>query len=86
FATAFRVLERLPADEKKLRAALRERGIGTLEIKKRGTAVDPAALRKRLQLKGSGSATIVMSRIAGRHATLLVERVATALAADQPTD
>ncbi|MEJ3404401.1 SAM-dependent methyltransferase [Rathayibacter sp. YIM 133350] len=75
FATAFRVLETLPADEKKLKAALRERGIGTLEIKKRGVDVDPAALRKRLALKGSASATIVMTRVAGRHATLLVERV-----------
>ena len=75
FATAFRVLERLPTDEKKLKAALRERGVGTLEIKKRGIDVDPAQLRKRLQLKGSASATIVLAREAGRHVTLLVERV-----------
>ncbi|KQO97338.1 class I SAM-dependent methyltransferase [Leifsonia sp. Leaf264] len=75
FATAFRVLEQLPTDEKKLKAALRERGVGTLEIKKRGIDVDPAQLRKRLQLKGSASATIVLARQAGRHVTLLVERV-----------
>ncbi|KQX07898.1 MULTISPECIES: class I SAM-dependent methyltransferase [unclassified Leifsonia] len=75
FATAFRVLDVLPTDEKKLKAALRERGVGTLEIKKRGIDVDPAQLRKRLQLKGSASATIVLARQAGRHVTLLVERV-----------
>ncbi|MCI2957859.1 SAM-dependent methyltransferase [Agromyces atrinae] len=75
FATRFRILEHLPTDEKKLRVALRERGIGVLEIKKRGIDVDPAQLRKRLQLRGESSATIVMTRQAGRHVTLLVERV-----------
>lgn len=75
FATCFRVLERLPADEKKLKAALSARNIGTLEIKKRGIDIDPATLRSRLKLKGSASATIVLTRAAGKHVTLLVERV-----------
>ncbi|RZU64198.1 hypothetical protein EV379_0492 [Microterricola gilva] len=75
FATCFRVIERLPADEKKLKAALSARGIGTLEIKKRGIDIDPATLRSRLKLKGSAAATIVLTRAAGKHVTLLVERV-----------
>ena len=73
---AFRVLETLPFDEKKLRLALQERGIGTLEIKKRGVDVDPAALRTRLKLKGSESGTLVLTRVAGHRVALLVERVA----------
>ncbi len=36
FVSSFRVREELPTDTKKLARALRERGIGTLEIKKRG--------------------------------------------------
>jgi len=75
FAAAFRVLESLPVDEKKLRLALAERHIGTLEIKKRGVDVDPAALRTRLKLKGAESATLVLTRAAGRRVALLVERV-----------
>jgi SAM-dependent methyltransferase len=75
FATAFRVLESLPVDEKKLRIALAERHIGTLEIKKRGVDVDPATLRTRLKLKGSESATLVLTRAAGHRVALLVERV-----------
>jgi hypothetical protein len=75
FATAFRVLETLPFDEKKLRQALQERRIGTLEIKKRGVDVDPAALRTRLRPKGPESATIVLTRGAGARVALLVERV-----------
>jgi len=75
FATGFRVLETLPFQERELRRALRERGIGVLEIKKRGVDVDPAALRKRLSLNGDRSATIVLTRIAGKHSALLVERL-----------
>ncbi|WP_066041092.1 class I SAM-dependent methyltransferase [Herbiconiux solani] len=76
FATAFRVLERLPAGEAALKRALRERRIGTLEIKKRGIDVDPAALRKRLALKGDRSATLILTRVDGGHEALLAERVA----------
>ena len=75
FATGFRVLETLPFHEKELRRALREREIGTLEIKKRGVDLDPAALRSRLSLRGSRSATVVLTRVAGRHTALLVERL-----------
>ncbi|WP_120339389.1 class I SAM-dependent methyltransferase [Cryobacterium soli] len=74
FATAFRVVEVLPADEKKLRIALAERRIGTLEIKKRGVDVDPATLRTRLKLKGPESGTLVLTRAAGHKVALLVER------------
>ena len=67
-------LERLPADERQLRQALQARGIGTLEIKKRGVDVDPAALRTRLKLRGADRATLVLTREQGRHVALLVER------------
>jgi len=69
------VLEVLPTDEKKLRLALAERKIGTLEIKKRGVDVDPATLRTRLKLKGGESGTLVLTRAAGHKVALLVERV-----------
>lgn len=75
FARGFRVIERLPADERHLRQALHSRGVGTLEIKKRGVDVDPAALRTRLKLKGESTATVVLTREEGRHVALLVERL-----------
>ncbi len=52
FARGFRVVETLPYREKALRAALRERNIGSLTIKKRGVDVVPDELRKRLSLAG----------------------------------
>lgn len=75
FAGAFRVIEQLPTDESKLKKELRTRGIGTLEIKKRGVDIDPAILRRRLSLKGANSATLFLTRIAGRHVALLAERI-----------
>ncbi|MGK0721259.1 THUMP-like domain-containing protein [Leucobacter sp. W1478] len=76
FAQAFRVIEELPGQEKQLRRALSERGIGSLEIKKRGADVDPAALRSRLKLRGPNRATLILTRAQGRHITLLAERCA----------
>ncbi len=75
FGQVFRVREELPVDERKLKQALRARGVGTLEIKKRGVDVDPASLRTRLALRGDESATLVLTRIAGRRTAILVERV-----------
>jgi len=75
FAQVFRVVETFPLDEKTLKRELRTRGIGRLEIKKRGVDVDPATFRKRLSLQGTHAATLVLTRVAGRHTALLCERV-----------
>src|SRR4029077_12233065 len=52
FVRGYEVVEELPFREKQLKAALRERGIGRLTIKKRGVDVVPDELRKRLPPKG----------------------------------
>ena len=75
FGQTFRVLERFPLDVKTLKRELSARGIGTLEIKKRGVDIDPAQFRTRLGLAGAGSATLVLTRVAGARAAILVERV-----------
>jgi hypothetical protein len=72
FARGYRVLEELPYREKQLRAALRERGIGRLTIKKRGVDIVPEQLRKRLDLHGEQDATLVLTRVAGAGVALLV--------------
>ncbi|MBC7725006.1 MAG: SAM-dependent methyltransferase [Burkholderiaceae bacterium] len=74
FARAFRVVRVLPFDERTLKRELAALRIGTLEIKKRGADVDPAQLRRRLALRGPESATLIITRVAGRHMALLVER------------
>ncbi|WP_438353753.1 THUMP-like domain-containing protein [Microbacterium sp. CJ88] len=75
FVSSFRVREELPADVKALSKALRERGIGTLEIKKRGVDVDPAKLRTSLKLRGDGAATLIVTRVGSKRLALLADRV-----------
>lgn len=72
FARGYAVLEELPYREKALKAALRERGVGRLTIKKRGVDVVPERLRQRLDLRGDAEATIVLTRMRGRGVVLLV--------------
>ena len=73
FARGYRVLEEVPYREKPLRAALRERRIGRLTIKKRGVSVVPDELRKRLALRGDEESTLVLTRVAGKGTAFLVE-------------
>jgi SAM-dependent methyltransferase len=75
FARSYRIVEELPYREKQLRAALRERDIGTLTIKKRGVDVAPEQLRQRLALRGDVPATLVLTRVAGEGTALLVEPI-----------
>lgn len=74
FASRFRVEECLPYDVKALKKLIAARGIGTLEIKKRGLDVDPAALRKTLAPKGPAAATLILTRVAGRRSAILAVR------------
>lgn len=75
FATCFRVVDDLPLDQRTLKRELASRGIGTIEIKKRGVDIDPAAFRTGLNPKGEKSATLILTRVGGKRRALLVERV-----------
>ena len=61
----------LPFNLKKLKALLRERGIGVATVKKRGSAVEPEELRKKLKLDGPNSCTVFLTRVAGAPTMLL---------------
>jgi hypothetical protein len=69
----FRVIDEMAFDRKKLKAYLRDRNIGTLEIKKRGVDVVPEQLRKELGLKGEIAATLILTRVGDDHRALLAE-------------
>ncbi|MEE6274390.1 class I SAM-dependent methyltransferase [Georgenia wangjunii] len=75
FARAYRVLDSFDFGLKRLRTYLRDRDVGVLAIKKRGTAVEPGELRRQLNLRGSASATIVLTRLGGRQSVIVVEPV-----------
>jgi SAM-dependent methyltransferase len=75
FTTAYQVTDVLPFSLKRLRSLLRERHVGTLTVKKRGSAVEPEALRRQLRLHGEAEATVVLTRVARAPTVLLVEPV-----------
>lgn len=73
FATGYRVLDSFDFGVKRLRAYLRDRDVGRVTIKKRGTAVTPEQLRPQLALKGSQEATVILTRVAEQQKVLIVE-------------
>ncbi|MFF0220652.1 SAM-dependent methyltransferase [Streptomyces sp. NPDC004629] len=79
YATAYEITDRLPFNVKKLRALLRERRVGTLTVKKRGSAVEPEELRRKVRPQGPNAATVFLTRVAGAP-TMLVGAPATATA------
>ena len=74
-ATCFEVVQEFALDVKVLAKELKARGIGTLEIKKRGVDIDPAEFRKKLGLTGKNSATLFLTRLGERRVAILAERV-----------
>jgi len=74
FGPGFEVLDQLPYGVKPLRAELRRRGIGRLEIRKRGVAVEPDRLRRELRLDGPDEAVLVLTRIEDQPIALLARR------------
>ncbi|MCW2873412.1 class I SAM-dependent methyltransferase [Actinacidiphila oryziradicis] len=71
YATPYEITDVLPFNLKRLKALLRERRVGTAVIKKRGSAVEPEELRKRLRLEGVNTCVIVLTRVAGAPMMLL---------------
>lgn len=70
-ATSFEVLDVMPMELKAIRGALRERGVGSLEIKVRAMDIDPAKFRRQLKLSGTSHATLILARtIDGAKAVL----------------
>lgn len=61
----------MPFHVKKLRAYLRERGVGRVTVKKRGSPVTPEQLQKRLKLKGDGAQTLVLTQLNGLPIVLI---------------
>jgi hypothetical protein len=71
----YEVLETLPLDELTIRKALAQRGIGKLEIKKRGVDITPEELRPKLKLKGEGAATLILTKVGDARRALIVQPI-----------
>jgi hypothetical protein len=73
WVSSYRVAEVLPFNLKKLKALLRARGVGRVVVKKRGSPIEPETLARQLRGPGTGSAVVVVTRVAGAPTTLVCE-------------
>ncbi|MER7758834.1 methyltransferase domain-containing protein [Streptomyces sp. NPDC097619] len=71
YATAYEITDVLPFNLKKLKALLRERQVGVLTVKKRGSAIEPEELRRKVKPQGPNAATVILTRVAGAPSMLL---------------
>jgi SAM-dependent methyltransferase len=77
FARTLRVVESMPWHEREVARKLRELGVGSADIRRRGLAGDVQQIHRRLALRGDKSATIVLTRRNGRPWGLICEPVPT---------
>ncbi len=72
----FAIDDVIPFSMKALRTALRDRGIGRLEVKKRGFAMDPDEVRRGLKLdRGApGACTVLLTRVGDAPVAAIAHR------------
>ncbi|RZU78142.1 methyltransferase family protein [Micromonospora kangleipakensis] len=75
YGRCLEVTDVLPFSLKRLRALLRERRVGRVEILKRGSALEPEKLRRDLRLAGDAAASLVLTRVAGAPTVLVGQPV-----------
>jgi SAM-dependent methyltransferase len=72
WARAWPVLDWMPFSLKRLKAYLREHGIGRVTVKKRGHAMTPEQLQAALKLDGRGEErVVVLTRVKGEPAVII---------------
>lgn len=71
FARCFVVEEAMPFHLKQLRHALRERGVGRVTVKKRGSPLEPETLQRRLRLEGEAHAILFLTHVQGEPYVLI---------------
>jgi protein-L-isoaspartate O-methyltransferase len=68
---SWQVQDWMPFHLKRLRAYLRERDVGRITVKKRGSPLTPEELTAKLKLKGNQSRTVVLTRHAGEPIVII---------------
>lgn len=66
FGRTYVVEESLPFHLAQLRQLLRVRGVGTVQVQRRGSAVVPEELIRKLKLRGDETRTLILTRAEGR--------------------
>jgi SAM-dependent methyltransferase len=66
FARTLRVVDSAPWHEKRFARRLRDLGVGSADLRRRGLAGDVGQIRRRLKLTGEHRATVVLTRVGGK--------------------
>ncbi len=66
FGRTFRIAASMPWSLARLREGLHSLGVGIVDIRKRGSAVDVEDLQRRLKLVGASSATVILTKVSDR--------------------
>jgi hypothetical protein len=69
----------------RLKTTLRALNVGSVDIRKRGSAVDVDDIQKRLKLEGTRAATVVLTRVANAPWMLVCFSPGAARGAEQGT-
>ncbi|MCA9933219.1 MAG: methyltransferase domain-containing protein [Ardenticatenaceae bacterium] len=75
FARCFAVEDVMPFQLKRLRHYLRERRIGQVTIKKRGSPLEPEQLRHQLRLQGEGHCVLFLTFVRGETAVIIGQEI-----------
>lgn len=71
FARCYVLEDEFPFQLKRLRQYLRERGIGRVTIKKRGSPLEPEMLQQKLRLQGDGHCILFLTKVMGEPSVLV---------------
>lgn len=71
YARALEVEDWMPFNQRRLRAYLRERGIGRVTVKKRGSPLDAERLARDLRTKGDEERLVVLTRVDGNPVAIV---------------
>lgn len=71
WARAYTIELAMPFQLKRLRAALRERGVGQLTVKKRGSPLSPEALIQQLKPQGPAARIVFLTHVRGEPYALI---------------
>ncbi len=66
FASSWKVEDWFPFGVKRLRAYLRERSVGKIVVKKRGSPLQPEELIQMLRLRGDEKRVVFLTHLVGR--------------------
>ena len=75
FARCYAIEDWFPFQLKQLRHYLRQRGVGRVTIKKRGSPLEPAWLQQQLRLQGDEERILFLTQVGGKAAVVVGSRI-----------